>query len=320
MPRLNKGNGMTMEHLNELASGNESELRDFQTSLGDVRFTADATNLVAKINGSDFPMNQWAEQQLMVKLGMPSSFITSCRKLGELDLATEAIEKFQAHSDADVMFRTFKGDAIGMLSDRYVTFPDTKVLSIATEKIPNDFIINSYQVDPSYTSVRVLEKEKMGTRDELYMGYIINNSNVGKSLLKVNFFLYRHACTNGMIFGKKSVENYQKKHFSVDWLNVSSEFSSVISAMSEYRKTVSEKVIECESREVKPDEMEDFFEQLTSRQILRKKERDAFNEIMGHYPSNEWGKINILTEFARDLDDLERREQIEEYAGQLLLK
>jgi len=317
---LNSGKGKTLSNLLEMAQENESKTSDVSTMLLNTKIDVSPSGLILSHNKREFEMSDWASQQFLKKIGLPSSFVSNCIELGEFGLARDAVNRFKTHTeDTEALFRIYDSKIVGVLSNRYSTFNDSSIIDIAKQNISGEYLINSFRVNPEYTSVRVVGTERMKTEDELYFGFVINNSNVGKSLLKVNFFMFRAMCTNGMIFGKRNLDSYNKKHVGIDWNVIEAEFSSVVESVEERKNFIEQKILESQSKAITSDDVQKFMDTLQQTQVLRKKERETFEAIVGKYPMTEWGKVNMLTEFSRDLD-LERREEIETVAGEIFLK
>ena len=166
--------------------------------------------------------------------------------------------------------------------------------------------------------MRVTQRTMMKVEGEdLYAGMQIDSSDVGRSTLMVQFFIYKQVCTNGLAISKGSGMLFVQKHIGIDkdefYGGMRDAVAMLPSLVTEYEEVVRM------SQNVALFDPKASVEKVKEQLKMSDKNAEHILEVMeGKYTRTNWGLINTLTEVAQDFS-LERRLEIERFAGNLLL-
>lgn len=166
--------------------------------------------------------------------------------------------------------------------------------------------------------LRLIEKEKMEIDGEdLFAGLTVDSSDVGRSSLKVKFFIWKQVCTNGLIIPTTKAELFTQKHVGI----TSEEFGKSLSAGLEQVDDLKRKIGEWieEARTIPTDtDMEALTETIREKTGLSEDDsNEVISFMVANYSPTKWGLINGLTEIAQKFE-FERQAELEEIAGNWL--
>lgn len=262
--------------------------------------------------------------------GIPSRYVLDLYSKGLGGMVTkniEALNKYNAsfggkHSG----LKTILSDGVteAVVSNRFaVNFPVCNVL----ETVKSAVDLDKYQPNQVYLSkskmhIRFVDfenKEKVNGED-MSVGFTIDSSDVGKSALKVQFFLYKFACQNGIVVVKKGGTLYQQKHlgqaFDIDNIE---DFKQSFKIVADLRQDGLDMVAAAQSRMMSVSEMHRLIDASRKNNIsISERERNKIIDLAeNRYGRTKWGFINGITEVAQNhtLDD---RLSYEMWAGRLL--
>jgi len=153
---------------------------------------------------SSFPLTGYAHKQLAEKCKIPARYYDRMRTEGKADLLQDNINAWIQDKDQR-MIRTLDGKARAILSDRYKIMDNYDVLFMALEQL-REFGADVQAAELTETNLYLKATVEMEefvdpqTRDDpLKRGIIIRNSEVGAGAFKVEPFLLRLICSNGLI-------------------------------------------------------------------------------------------------------------------------
>lgn len=209
----------------------------------------------------------------------------------------------------------------GVLTDRYSVFDDKEVVNILES---SDYLMGAgqiwYDVTPDQFHARFISSEKLyigGDTSPLSMCVFVDNSMVGKSMLKIRFGLYRWACTNGVISDFKEFCILRERHVGTekDWTRIVAE--SLID-VKRYEQMLLDKV---KDMSITKSAIYDMTEEDAERYIRdklttsKKKAREiieCYNTVYGAF--SKWDLCNAITEVAHNVETLDTRLLFEQRA------
>lgn len=272
-------------------------------------------------------ISSFALSQLCNKIGVPYQYMKRCLKTNKPVLAEKNINSWIDSYEKDLFVREYDNHIRGILTPRYSVFDTHEILEVMSDVFPiDDFNIKGYFLSPERFHVRFVSPEPLDIPEEdLFPGISIDSSDVGRSHLRVNFFIWKQVCTNGLIVPKKFGMLYAKRHMGIE----SSEFREELKHSLDSVEPLIAKVTES-IKNTASISLEDTFRDEKSLDKLIEsvmkstgmKENGAKKVISlvqnETYPMNKWGLINSITEVAQDYT-LEKRIDIERVAGDLLV-
>lgn len=143
---------------------------------------------------------------------------------GEIKLLNENVNRLKSKSEDSRIVRTLDGFARAEVSDKFLAIDNDVIFSRVYESfkdIEQKYRFMKSHVSANSASIKFLSVEKfatLGNRD-LYHGFMISNSEIGKGYCKFEVFLCDAFCTNGMIFSKREIASLKFKHLGAQILN-----------------------------------------------------------------------------------------------------
>ena len=303
---------------------------------------ADSRTLKALSNGElkieiegygSYPLTEWAHLQLSEKLGIPKKYYDRMRKEGKIELLAENINAWIGEKGKRLI-RILDGRIRAILSDRYRIMDNYDLVFLTLGEFQRKETIEIYRIDLTETMlyIKAIDRtltEEIKENDVIYGGLIIRNSEVGASSFRVEPFLLRKVCSNGLI-GKHSLKRIHlgrqaAEEGEIEWSDETKELEdkafwakvrdiirntfdkSIFLSWIEKMKKAAEIEIE------KPKEAIDNivrYAELTEEQK---------NILLMHFTEKtKYGLINALTSLARDTKSIDERIRLEEMGGKLL--
>lgn len=300
---------------------------DAESNKALLKFMSDKPEEKMKIRKSF--LTPYSLGQLCTKVGVPASYVNKCLATeGYQDLAGINVNKWLERYKSPLFVRTYNDCVRGILSTRYQTF-DTDVILSECLKVDGstDYKIKGFYLDEERFHVRaILPKRLKVDGEDLFPGFSINSSDVGRSALVVTFFIFKQVCTNGLCVAKGNGTLFSQKHIGVKPNNFREALVAAFKEIPELTANV-EKLITT-SRDtglIKGSRTEDEYikeivKQVTTNVAMSETEALKVVDVMREkYSENNWGLINAITEVAQE-HTLERRLEIERLAGNMLYK
>jgi len=153
-------------------------------------------------SGIELTMTDHSIGQLCHKLEIGTSYIRKCLPFPEL--VTKNLNHWIEHTkNRNLMVRTKDDTARAILSDRYKRI-DNELVAVKTlnmlSKMGAKVEYGSYNGDQLNITATLPELEGEVQKDDLVTGGVtITNCEIGTSSLRVQPFVYRLVCTNGMV-------------------------------------------------------------------------------------------------------------------------
>lgn len=211
------------------ASAREKEV-DFR----DLRVEAvDSDVQLVGSKGNPAKLTHWAFGQLCARLSAPASYLRdlpatlACQNLNFglkqriADAANSSVAKLLFHSNGSLLLRALTSDSYERIWNHEVAErlcdmeargdweparPDIRVIDSRLPLYASDHDMFAFLRSTSKTVVEA------GRAEPLYRGFIVENSEVGASALKLTRFLYREMCGNHIIWGASKVVDLSLRH------------------------------------------------------------------------------------------------------------
>lgn len=277
-------------------------------------------------------LSDFAFGQLCTKLGIPARYLTSCASKGYSELAVDNLNTWIDDFDKDLLFRLYENKIRGVLSSRYSVFDTPDIIDVVDDSTRGlGLKVKSFFMNEERFHARLIQQEKMNINGEdLFAGIQIDSSDVGRSTLAVNFFIFKQVCTNGLCISKGNANLFTQKHLNI----CSDDFREELKASLKYlpdligeyehiiqRCALQYSILGSKYTSGKPETdkmLEEFILKLKTKTKLSdegvKKVIELSNNVYGF---SDWGVVNSITEVAQDYT-LERRIELEKIAGSML--
>lgn len=272
-------------------------------------------------------MTSHAFSQLCQRLGIPSQYIYKCFQSGKQSLALQNLQTWIEQDNGDIMFRTSDGIARAIVSQNYMPFDNYKILRVLKETMDkNRFVPTQVFLNQDRLHIRFVDFTPLpiddGTGSNLYSGFVLSSSNVGDGKLRMSFFIFRPACTNGLIFTKFGGTLFSMNHIGRnaqhDKLRLFSQAFDNIDFLCEQSV---ELIKQSNAKPLSENEMKLLLQTIRTDLKLSQEKIDKLNNIINiNYTNTRWGFINGVTELAQSYDNLDTRMDMESWAGKFLAK
>lgn len=166
----------------------------------------------------------------------------------------------------------------------------------------------------------VVGKTKEGLDDVLYRGFIISQSEVGKSSLWLKAFLFRGVCCNRIIWGAEDIEVVRIAHTKTAperWIR------QVEPALIEYAKSSEMKIVQAVDNakaKVLAKDDDEMIDWLNNRGLSRSRARavlETCEKEEGRKARTIWDVTQGVTALARDIPNTDDRVEFETFGGKL---
>lgn len=312
-------------------------------------FCSNSTKVKAKyrVNSNepvkDKELSDHAFSQLCTKLGVPAQYLIKCMKLGYTDLAEQNLNTWVDDYSGSLFMREYKDKVRGVLSSRYSPFDTPQIIDVLHDTTRGMHLkLKGYFLTEERFHARLIQTETMKVNGEdLFGGIQIDSSDVGRSALTVNFFIYKQICTNGLCISRGKGNLFHQKHLSICTDDFREELSNSIKLIPELIAEY-EGIIESvrKSKSLVTVGRDDLSQLISSNLYSESEERDKrIQELIdrlkaktklqdegvikvlrtaeANYDYSNWGIVNAITEVAQDYT-LEKRIELEKTAANLL--
>lgn len=271
---------------------------------------------------------EYAYKQTCNLLGIPSDYLDSLYTRGLTNLAADSVRSLSQDSRARGRFDGYRvlryGDTVeAVVSKKFDNnFPTCDMLEVLEKTVDMEkYVPNQAFISNSRFHIRMVDFDnpEYVNGDKVSVGFTVSNSDIGKAALRVQFFIYRFACKNGIVRISKGGTLYRQAHigkaFDADAIE---EFKAAFSDIEELRRTSLQQIADAQNRMMSIKEM---------RSLLENKSygftNDAIDNIIkiteSKYWGTKWGLINGITENAK-IYSLTDRLNHEAVAGNILAR
>jgi hypothetical protein len=166
-----------------------------------------------KVNGSgEFGINKHAHAQIAVHTKIPQQYYDRMKEAAPALLA-DNVNHWLHENPTNRMVRTLDGNVRAFLSNRYRAIDN---FDLATVVLPELERAHANVVSTEVTESHLYIKTVTATRnrvelrpgDWLEFGVVISNSEIGAGSVKIEPYINRLICTNGMIAPDKGINKY----------------------------------------------------------------------------------------------------------------
>jgi len=279
-----------------------------------------------------WPLTEWAHLQLAEKTGIPKKYYDRMREAGEFKLLADNINTWLR--DGKRLIRILDGKVRTILSDRYRIIDNYDLVFLALDEFQKKETIEIYRIDLTETMlyIKAIDRTLTDTikeQDIVYGGLVIRNSEVGASALRIEPFIFRKVCSNGLILPKTLKKIHLGRQITeiedIDWSDETKELED---------KAFWSKVRDVIRATFDKQTFQSWVEKLKeSTKVEIKKPMEAVNNIVGHLGLSEeqkqkllmhfseptkYGLINAVTNLASQTKNVDEQIKLEEFAGQIL--
>lgn len=276
-----------------------------------------------------FDMSDFALGQMCAKIGVPAKYIKKCFSTGRIDLASENMNSWLNEHDGSFLIRCWEDKVRGVLSQRFMTFDAPEILesvsNVAKDSM-GDWSVAGFVLNPFRLHVRLISQQRFPIGGEdLFPGIMIDSSDVGRSTLSVNMFIFKQICTNGLSVSKLDFELFKQRHigislpeFQEDFRKAVAKIPDAISSSLDFLRGA----ISSSPKILIPDEDSELYDGFVKQvqhdtTLGDESARKVISLMQEKYTPTVWGLVNSVTEVAQDFT-LERRLELERIAGDLL--
>jgi hypothetical protein len=279
-----------------------------------------------------WPLTEWAHTQLAEKTGIPKKYYDRMREAEEFELLADNINTWLRGERR--LIRILDGKVRAILSDRYRIIDNYDLVFLALDEFQKKETVEIHRIDLTETMlyIKAIDRtltETVKEKDVVYGGLIIRNSEVGASALRIEPFILRKVCSNGLILQRTLKKIHLGRQITeIDDINWSDE-----------TKELEDKAFWSKVRDViratfDRQTFQSWVEKLKeSTRIEIEKPMEAVNNIVEHLGLSEeqkqkllmyfseptkYGLINAVANLASQTRNVEEQIRLEELGGRIL--
>lgn len=280
-------------------------------------------------------ITSYAFNQACNTWGIPSKYLE--KLYGTEDLAPLAdmnISELIRHQDRNEVYGgrkliTSEGVVEAIVSDRFCQeMPTNKVLRTIKNHVDlTDFTPNFFYLSKQKLHIRFIDfdhPEDVGG-EKMSVGFTVDTSDLGKSALKVRFFIYKFACKNGIVRAGGSGKLFEQKHIGTFGFSELRGFIDSFTKVADLRDESFMKIMAAQKKTMSIEDVNRLIDASRSAGFtVGDKERQNIIDLASERyarPDGQvsfWGAINGFTEVAQN-HTLEDRLAYEAFAGRMLM-
>lgn len=294
----------------------QGKCKDHKVAVDNIRMS---NNLKLRFDNQEIGLSPLATGHLCGKLNVPSRYFNRLVESGNNLLAADNINCWLEGDKRTFFLREYDGQIRGVLSGSYSVYDAPEILTTVKEVFdPATFILKGSFINEERLHLRLIENQMLDIEGEdLYAGITLDSSDVGRSGLKVQFFIWKKVCTNGLVIAKSKARLFKQKHVGITHDDFAEGLKEGLGRFYEIKSLVSESIKETNKIPVNQD-LEELVEEVKDKTNLSDQAAEKVIELMQvKYAPTKWGLINGITEIAQEFT-LETRLQLEEIAGSML--
>src|SRR6185312_12983648 len=199
--------GRTLEQLAaELTRQNKSK-RDFIAPTEKITMVPQESSVALELNGSrveSFGLRRTAHTQLATHLKVPQQYYDRMLEKSP-ELLSRNVNHWLHSENEQRLVRTLDGDARAFLSGKYRTIDNYDVAHAALPVMLEGGLevdVMSSEVTESRMYIKAITKRvtfEVSKGDVVQAGIVLSNSETGQGSVRIEPFIYRLICLNGMI-------------------------------------------------------------------------------------------------------------------------
>jgi len=281
-----------------------------------------------------YPLTEWAHSQLADKMGIPAKYYSRMMEAQRFGLLAKNVNAWIPEKERRLI-RILDGEVRAILSDRYRPMDNYALLYAALDEFKQHGV-DIHRCDLSETNmyVKVIqphEIREIKENDKVVPGLVLSNSEVGSGGLKVEPFMLRLVCSNGLIgervikkvhLGERrdagdiwSDDTLQKKD-EVLW----SEVKDVIKAT--FDPTIFNEWVEKLKRgtEVEVESPTTAVDSVAAQyNITEEKKKDLLDYFTTQEAPTQWGIANAITRMAQTEEKAVNQVELERAGNEIAI-
>lgn len=297
-----------------------------------VSVRANDRGIQLEMNGTPFHLTSWSLNQLSAAMHIPSRYAQEMVKHKKYELFNDNFSSWITSHGLDKVFqmRTYGNTVRGILSTDFVPVDVDFLLPLLQSGLSNSsmsFKIDRGTINPEFTNIRIISNHQIDVGgDPHFVGFRFATSDVGQSVVKFEYFIFRSMCSNGMFFGRKGGELFKKKHTTKDMVNqyyVENLIGGAFQNLDELVSSTSTALNKARDIKVTDEDVEKIMERFLSRTTFGKRRTEQlFGNVAvlakhQYEGDNLFSIANAITELAQGFD-IKSQEEAESFAGDLL--
>lgn len=262
--------------------------------------------------------------QLCTRLGIPIRYMEKCKEVGHSELIAYNINEWLRMKNKNLLVRKYKEDIRGIVSQKYSVLDTPDILEVLQ---PHMLMTNAkvvgYYLSPERFHMRAILAQ-MSSDEDIFAGFQVDSSDVGRSTLSVTFFVWKQVCSNGLMIAQDEGQLFKQRHINISKEDFVDGLQRGMEIIPEVLPLVAKQINYAKSKAmpyefVTEKGVQDFIEDMKNHIQLSESDSHKVIELMkSKYGDTRWSLINSLTELAQEYT-LEKRLDVERYAGNLLL-
>lgn len=312
---------------------------DFNGDWGSVMFIPDIKLSNVDSYTGIYDLTRYSLGQLCSKLGVPVKYIEKCLHEGREPLVAENLNDWLQDYNKDLLIRGYKDSVRGILSTKYSMCDTHEILDIVNSSLGREqYTVKGAYLSPERFHMRLVSTETLPIEGEdLFAGITLDSSDVGRSTVSCNFFIYKQVCTNGLIIAKHKGELFNQRHIGITPDEFKEGFKKSLDIVPDLVADMVHIINNAKSTEdsligkldLSDEEMVNMViennlknnvaESISHKWNLSKESSEqVLHLVVNKYGNSKWGLINSITEVAQKYT-LETRIQLEKLAGEYLV-
>lgn len=290
------------------------------------------TYMVASPDDIDCQVDSFTEyglQTLGKAVGFPALFIRQMHETSPFlanTVVSDRVYNYFRNDTAPAFYaREFGNDSKihGVVSNRYSYFDDKECMEILGGSELSKLAFQNTIITPERFHARAIDIEHpfhiAGDKSNLFFCFFIDNSMLGQSSFKVQLGVYRQICTNGMIVPVREFILCKQVHRGRK--DIAAEFQESVAFLEAKQDNIKSLLLGLADSTATIEELKgDFRNDYIAKGLnTNKKETEKVLTLYETYAvqygrNSKWAMVNAVTEFARDIKDINRREYLEKSA------
>jgi hypothetical protein len=266
-------------------------------------------------------MSPHAFSQLCTKIGVPVRYMKKCIDAGYLDLVQQNMNTFIEDFEKDLLVRTYDDRVRGILSSKYSVMDTPDIITALNDAVSgHNFQTKGYYLTDERFHARLLQPDFLPIPGEdLFAGLQIDSSDVGRSILIVRIMIFKQVCTNGLTMSKGGGILFEQKHIGITSDEFRAGLKESLERVPDLVASLTESIKGGQKVKLTPKAIEEYLANAKDALDLSDEaSKKVVNLMSERYGNTKWGLINGITEVAQEFT-LERRLELENYAGELLV-
>lgn len=266
-------------------------------------------------------LTELALQQICQRFGVPYSYIVKCVESKRPKLAAKNLNSWIKQDKNSLRVRSAEGVARAIVSQNYVPYDNARILqqlklAMDTKRfVPTQVFLSQDGMQIRFVDFTPLPVSD-GTNSPLYAGIVLRSSSVGTGSFSLRFFIYRFACTNGLVIPSMGGTLFRVSHIGN---MMRDEKISLFNRAFMDIDLLCDKAVELVKRNnahrLSEEEMQLMIKKVKNELKLSKEKTDKLSTLItSKYNDTRWGVINGVTELAQEFS-LDTRYDIESWAG-----